>query len=198
MEHDYGRPRPAKDLWACLARVDTSLVRQNDSGYAAATESWNRGCTGQRPLAVAYPRSAAAVAGAVRCARAAGVQAVPRSGGSNFMCYSERNGTLTLDLAHLNSVRVHAARKAVTVGGGARLGEVRGRGCLRQGARARDRARPGPGWRGARHRAAAAPRPPPWHAPPSLPALACAPSLRPRTAPQACHHVALPPLPYRP
>ena len=114
-------------LWACLKSLDARLVTPaQPADYAAASQSWNLGCTGQQPLGVLYARTKAAVAGAVKCARAAGVHVVPRSGGSNFMCYSERNGTLTLALDEMASVRVGGPRNAptVTVGGGARLGAV--------------------------------------------------------------------------
>ena len=113
-------------LWACLKSLDARLVTPaQPADYAAASQSWNLGCTGQQPLGVLYARTKAAVAGAVKCARAAGVHVVPRSGGSNFMCYSERNGTLTLALDEMASVRVGGPRNAptVTVGGGARLGQ---------------------------------------------------------------------------
>ena len=40
------------------------------------------------------------------------------------MGYSVRQGALTLDLTPLNAVRVAPDRRTVTVGGGARLGEL--------------------------------------------------------------------------
>lgn len=86
----------------------------------------NKQCTGQRPVGVLYPHTAAAVAGAVQCARARGVRVVPRSGGGSFACYAERNGTLTLSLEEMAWVRVGGPRHAptVTVGGGTRLGAL--------------------------------------------------------------------------
>ncbi|PSC69159.1 seleno O [Micractinium conductrix] len=119
-------PHAPDKLWKCLANVKALRVvtrTTSPAEYAAAAEGWNR-LYSSSPLAVLFPRKERAVAAAVRCARAAGVRIVPRCGGSSFMGYSERDGMLTMDLTEMNGVKVARDRKTVTVGGGARLGEV--------------------------------------------------------------------------
>ncbi|KAL2869029.1 FAD-binding oxidoreductase [Aspergillus lucknowensis] len=78
----------------------------------------------QLPVLIAYADDAEEIAPLIQCAQAAGVKAVPRTGGHSFEAYSSLNGTLVIDIAHINQVRVSDDHKSAVVGAGIRLGAL--------------------------------------------------------------------------
>ena len=98
------------------------LVRPGDPAYAEARLPYNTRYA-PTPRAIAYAAGAGDVARAVRWSRRHGVHPAARCGGHSYAAYSSR-APLVVDLRRLRSVRVDAARRRVTVGGGARLIDV--------------------------------------------------------------------------
>ncbi|KAK8155761.1 hypothetical protein IWX90DRAFT_442785 [Phyllosticta citrichinensis] len=76
------------------------------------------------PAIIAYAKDVAEVAPLVNCAVAHGVPPVARSGGHHFLAYSSLNGSLVIDLSHVNHVSVSADKQTAVVGGGIRLGAL--------------------------------------------------------------------------
>ncbi|GKZ31999.1 hypothetical protein AbraIFM66950_001016 [Aspergillus brasiliensis] len=76
------------------------------------------------PALIAYAKEADEVASLVRCAQRSGFKAVPRSGGHHFEAWSALNGTLVIDLSHINHVNVSADTTTATVGAGIRQGAL--------------------------------------------------------------------------
>jgi hypothetical protein len=109
---------------ACLASAGVEVTTAADlDALKAASLVWNKLNT-TSAAAVAQPSSVEQVAAAVKCLAAAGVAAVPRSGGHSYEGYSVLRDAVTIDLRALNSVAVAADGATAVVGGGARLGEL--------------------------------------------------------------------------
>ncbi|KAI6782828.1 FAD-binding-domain-containing protein [Emericellopsis cladophorae] len=118
----------ADGLYDCVAGVlgDTAsqrIVRPQDATYLDARlgEAIQYD---ELPLLISYAESASEVGSLVQCAQAAGVKAVPRSGGHSFTAFSALNGTLVVDIAHLNDVVVSDDGQSARVGAGIRLGAL--------------------------------------------------------------------------
>ncbi|KAJ3499817.1 hypothetical protein NLG97_g20 [Lecanicillium saksenae] len=118
----------ASQLYQCVARVFSAtaskrIVRPGDPTYLDA----RLGETIQEkefPLLIAFAEKVGEVPLLIKCAQAAGVKAVPRSGGHSFTSSSALSGTLVIDIGHINYVNVSAARDSAVVGGGIRLGAL--------------------------------------------------------------------------
>ncbi|KAL8725326.1 MAG: hypothetical protein Q9166_007432 [cf. Caloplaca sp. 2 TL-2023] len=78
----------------------------------------------QFPALITYVKDAKEVAPLIKCARTAGIKAVPRNGGHHFSSYSALNNTLVIDLAHLNYVHISQDHNTARVGAGIRLGAL--------------------------------------------------------------------------
>ncbi|KAK8185164.1 hypothetical protein IWZ00DRAFT_79768 [Phyllosticta capitalensis] len=76
------------------------------------------------PALIAYAKDVSEIAPLVNCAVAYGVPPVARSGGHHFLAYSSLNGSLVIDLSHVNHVNVSADKTTASVGGGIRLGAL--------------------------------------------------------------------------
>ncbi|KAA8649457.1 hypothetical protein EYZ11_007756 [Aspergillus tanneri] len=116
------------ELYNCVANVFSTtasqrIVRPEDDTYLDARLGETIQFT-ELPVLIAYAEKADEVGRLVKCAQVAGVKAVPRSGGHSFTAYSALNGTLVIDIAHINNVEVSHDRHTATVGAGIRLGAL--------------------------------------------------------------------------
>ncbi|BCS24871.1 uncharacterized protein APUU_41315S [Aspergillus puulaauensis] len=76
------------------------------------------------PVLIAYAQESKEIAPLIKCAQQADIKAVPRTGGHSFEAYSALNGTLVIDIAHINGVDVSDDKKTAVVGAGIRLGAL--------------------------------------------------------------------------
>jgi FAD/FMN-containing dehydrogenase len=102
---------------------DLRLVRPGGADYEEARTVWNA-MVDHRPAAIAPCRSAEEVRAAVAFAREAGLEIGVRCGGHNIAGLAVPDGGLMIDLRPLSTVRVDAAARCATVGGGAMLGAL--------------------------------------------------------------------------
>ncbi|GJN76287.1 FAD linked oxidase domain protein [Purpureocillium lilacinum] len=121
-------PEQRRSLRSCVAGVfgkdaEARIVSSEDEAYTDARigESIQ---FNQLPLLIAYADDASQVAPLISCAKKAGIKAVPRTGGHHFMGYSALNGTLVVDITHIDRVSVSADKSTATVGAGIRLGAL--------------------------------------------------------------------------
>ncbi|PLB49864.1 FAD-binding domain-containing protein [Aspergillus steynii IBT 23096] len=122
------RSSQAQDLYSCVSKVFSTtasqrIVRPEDDTYLDARLGEKIQFT-EFPLLIAYAEKAEEVGKLVKCAKKAGVKAVPRTGGHSFTAFSSLNGTLVIDIAHINQVQVSRDRRSATVGAGIRLGAL--------------------------------------------------------------------------
>lgn len=118
------QPLPAR-AWADLERrVTGRLHLPGVAGFREQSELFNTRYR-HRPQAVLAAADVADVVTGLRWARSAGVPVVAHAGGHSFAGYSVNDG-LVVDLARLSTVAVDAGSGLVTVGGGARIGQVYG------------------------------------------------------------------------
>ncbi|MCJ1250088.1 hypothetical protein MMC30_007314 [Trapelia coarctata] len=76
------------------------------------------------PAMVVYATTIDEISPLVKCGLATGFHVTPRSGGHHFENWSALNGTLVVDISHINYVSVSSDLSTATVGAGARLGAV--------------------------------------------------------------------------
>lgn len=74
---------PLTQCLECVVGRESVLVPGRDAGYENATIVFSRQFH-SFPVAITFPKDTSDVQGIVICARAAGVQAVPRSGGHSY------------------------------------------------------------------------------------------------------------------
>ncbi|KXK62429.1 oxidoreductase [Micromonospora rosaria] len=111
--------------WRGLSDVTTGRVfRPDDPGYRTHTSLFNKRFEGRhRPLGVLVVADVEDVRRALAWAREQQVTPVVRAGGHSFAGYSVNDG-LVIDLSRLSLARADGSTGLVTVGGGARLGQV--------------------------------------------------------------------------
>lgn len=115
----------APEAWRALERsVDGDVLRPGDTGFAEAGRLFNRRFDDLRPAAVAFPLSAADVAKCLGFARRHGVPVAVRSGGHSYAGWSSGNGRLVVDVRRIAGIELDSTGTEVTVGAGARLGDV--------------------------------------------------------------------------
>src|SRR5690349_20935586 len=113
-------PSPAD--WAALrARIAGEVVVPGSPGYDQARKPAIARFHDARPQAVVFCATAGDVAESLAVARRSGLGTVPRSGGHCFAGRSSGPG-IVIDVTPMRSVSV--ADGVVTIGAGARLGEV--------------------------------------------------------------------------
>src|SRR5262245_54249657 len=117
------RPIDPPSLAAFRARFAGDVVIPGDEGYDTSRSVWN-GMIDRRPAAIVRPRSADAVAVALRFARDGGLPIAVRSGGHSLAGLSTCDGGVVIDLGRMRGVRVDADRRIAHVNGGALLGEL--------------------------------------------------------------------------
>jgi FAD/FMN-containing dehydrogenase len=106
-----------------LDRFDGEVIGPGDPAYDGARRVWNA-VFDLRPAVIVRPRSAAAVADAIRVARDQDLELAVRSGGHSPSGHSTCDGGLVLDLAGLRGVRVEPTTRTARANGGALLGEL--------------------------------------------------------------------------
>ena len=120
----------AGNLNAALICLDTASIGYIDSttqdALISASQVWNKLNASTTALAVVSPANASQVQQTITCLYAAGIPAVPRSGGHSYEGYSVLPNAVTIDLRNLNTVvvNVEANQPTAVVGAGARLGEL--------------------------------------------------------------------------
>jgi FAD/FMN-containing dehydrogenase len=106
-----------------LVVSDASVVCQpGDEGYAAAVNIWNAAIQ-RRPSVVVRCGAAEDVAAALAHARSAGLEVSVRGGGHNYSGSALTDGGLMIDLTPMKAIRVDAAARRATCGGGTTWGE---------------------------------------------------------------------------
>jgi FAD/FMN-containing dehydrogenase len=118
-------PRPSgRPDWAALARhLRGQLLRPGDAGYTVASVPYNKRYAAIQPAGIALCADAADVGTALRWARHYDVPFTARSGGHSYGGYSTSPG-LVISLARMQSVRVDARSRTVTVGAGIRIRDL--------------------------------------------------------------------------
>ncbi|SPO27241.1 related to Reticuline oxidase precursor [Ustilago trichophora] len=97
------------------------------SDYATLRSSYNP-LFDYKPLVITVPTTEADVSSIVKCVSAEGgkQKLSPRSGGHSYEAYSlgGQDGSVVIDLRHLDTITVDKAAKKATVGAGVRLGTL--------------------------------------------------------------------------
>lgn len=117
-----GAPRPA-DWNALRARLDGSLLRPGESGFASAHRLFNPRWDANAPTAVVRVANTPDVAEAVAFAQDHDLPVVVRGGGHSYTGASTRRGGLVIDLRSLD--RVSLSGDVALIGGGAVLYPVK-------------------------------------------------------------------------
>lgn len=116
---------PPASAWKALkAELDGSLLRPGDDGYTAAVRTFDPRRDDRRPLGIVRAAGAHDVAAAFAFVRRYGIHPRPRSGGHSYVGASTGNGVLVIDVGAIDRVHYHADTHRVTVGAGARLGDL--------------------------------------------------------------------------
>ena len=104
-------------------RLSGRLVLPGEEEYEAGRQVWNASHD-HRPALIVQPLSVADVQAAIGFAADRGLPVCVCGGGHNHAGYAVADAALMLDLSAMVSVRVDAADRTVTVGGGATWGVV--------------------------------------------------------------------------
>jgi FAD/FMN-containing dehydrogenase len=111
------------DTDALAAQLQGTLTQPGDPGYDDARALYN-GMIDKRPALIARVADVHDVVTAVNFGRANGLELAIRGGGHNGAGLGSVDGGLMIDLAALSSVAVDPEARTVTIGGGAKLGDV--------------------------------------------------------------------------
>lgn len=111
-------------LWDELDRLARGrALLPGSPGFRSSSELFNRRYRDRSPAAVLSAAGADDVRTAVLWAREHDIPVVVRSGGHSFAGYSVNDG-LVIDLGRLGLVRADESTGLVTMGGGARVGQI--------------------------------------------------------------------------
>ncbi|MCF3131692.1 FAD-binding oxidoreductase [Streptomyces olivochromogenes] len=105
------------------ARFTGTVLTPGDAGFEDASRTWNA-CYASRPREVMVCHSAEAVAEALGSARGRGIPFRVRSGGHSMAGLSSVADGAIIDLGGLDAITLSEDSSLVTVGGGARLGDI--------------------------------------------------------------------------
>ena len=113
-------------LIPCLQATGVpQLTLPDDTSFNSLKQVYNTRFDVNTPLAIASAATESQVQRIVRCARAAGVPAVARSGGHSFEGYSTLNGSVVIDLRpYMKGVSIDGKNAVAQVQAGANNGEV--------------------------------------------------------------------------
>ena len=116
---------PPSRAWRKLAEeLDGRLLRPGDDGFVAAAHTFDPRRDGKRPSGIVRAATAGDVLAAFAFCRSYDVHPRPRSGGHSYVGASTGNGVLVIDVGALSRVRYDPTTRRVTVGAGARLGDL--------------------------------------------------------------------------
>lgn len=104
-------------------RFGGTLLTPPEAGYEAARVVFNTMITRQ-PAVIAQCRTVADVREAIALARRCDLEIAVRGGGHSVAGNALAEGGLTIDLRHMNEVRVDPDARVATVGGGATMGDL--------------------------------------------------------------------------
>lgn len=117
------------ELHNCLSSIggNPQLSYSTDATYTNLSSSYNP-LFHYQPLLIALPTSENEVASIVKCVsiHKGEFKLTPRSGGHSYEAYSlgGRNGSIVIDLSHLQSITINSGKREATVGAGVRLGTL--------------------------------------------------------------------------
>lgn len=119
-------PSTYPELASCLvvAGLQRQLLLPRDPGYKASIESYWSNSSKLKPACIVQPISTTDVASAVAALTAAKQKFAVRSGGCNFWPSNNIEGGVTIDLGHMDSVVYRHDDETVSMGPGARWGQV--------------------------------------------------------------------------
>ena len=100
------------------------VVTPADQGYTDACRIWNGAHDGRRPALVVRCTGAADVRAVVGFARSQDLRIAVRGGGHSIAGFSTVDDGIVIDLSAMNEVRVDAAARRASVGGGALWADV--------------------------------------------------------------------------
>ncbi|EMR66580.1 hypothetical protein MGN70_003062 [Eutypa lata] len=111
---------------SCLiaAGLQGQLLLPQDPDYKARIESYWSNSSKLKPACILQPTSATEVSSAVSALAAAGQKFAVRSGGCNFWPSNNIDGGVTIDLGRMDSVVYQPEGETVSMGPGARWGQV--------------------------------------------------------------------------
>src|SRR5213595_1340287 len=104
--------------------VRGEVLTPSDEGYADAVRVWNGLHDGSRPAVLVRCTGAADVIAAVGFARSNDLTIAVRGGGHSIAGFSTVDDGIVIDLSLMNAVRVDAAARRASVGGGAVWADV--------------------------------------------------------------------------
>ena len=99
------------------------ILAQDGSLYESARQVFNAGVQ-RRPSAIAYCRTTKHVVTCVEFCVHHGITISCRGGGHGALGFAVQDGALLLDLTGLQAIEVDLRNRTVSVGGGARWGQV--------------------------------------------------------------------------
>lgn len=106
-----------------LGKVES--IFPSDAGYGNAISPYNKRYD-YKPIGVAYPNSLDEVSTAVKAAAAQNITVGARGGGHSYAArgLGGKNDTLVIDMSNFADISVDTTNNQVSIGGGARLGDV--------------------------------------------------------------------------
>lgn len=112
-------------LDSCLSTANLQPVTPSSFDYGADSLAYNRRLS-YKPASIVFPSTVQEVANAIKCASQAGVKVAARSGGHSYAAngLGGQDGSLVVDLQHLNSIKVIASNQTAVFGAGIRLGDL--------------------------------------------------------------------------
>jgi hypothetical protein len=118
-----GRVPAAAELDALRAHLGIDVVTPADPDWDEARQAWNL-AVDQRPVAVAFPESAAQVASLVEFAAEHGLRVAPQGTGHNAAPMEDLSDSLLVKTERMREVRVDPAARTARVGAGVLWAEV--------------------------------------------------------------------------
>ena len=116
-------PHPGNGIETFRASFNGQVLTPGDSDYDRSRSVWN-GAIDKKPAVIACCTTAEQVAGAIRFARANGLEIAVRGGGHNYAGHAVCDGGLMIHLGAMNGVRVDAVARRAVCGGGATWADV--------------------------------------------------------------------------
>ncbi|KAJ2992589.1 hypothetical protein HDV02_002973 [Globomyces sp. JEL0801] len=122
------KPSSIEQFQKCIKGESASLVLPSNPNYNALS-SGNHNRIHRYPAGVYLANSEEDIVNAIKCAYNNRLRPVPRSGGHSYESFSSQTGSIVIDIANVNTVKLISTNEAsgtaiAAVGAGARLGNV--------------------------------------------------------------------------